>query len=304
MGALDRLKNKLEENEYNSNFDFASCEMSSEDIAFIKNKERRLFRTYKKLSENMKQICDDLYEVSLKFKESGNFMAWYQANGMNKDAVSRILKRHSLYIEFPEHISRISTLNETDVKMLTHKDVTYDDREAIITAKEVLTSEDIKVLLLPCIEKNKKEFAGEKKKKEIPFNNKFSFRVYKDFKKKIKISENLSDLTNVKSEISDLKKALAELEAEITAREKTEENKNNLKLPEEVFPACKNLETGFIHTIEKEKDKYIIGIYTNLENYKSRNKKYFLSEVTGINSFEEAEAIFNNTVMLQKVKKI
>lgn len=70
----------------------------------------------------------------------------------------------------------------------------------------------------------------KRKKKEIPFNNKFSFRVYKDFKKKIKISENLSDLTNVKSEISDLKKALAELEAEITAKEKAEENKNNLKI--------------------------------------------------------------------------
>ena len=60
-------------------------------------------------------------------------------------------------------------------------------------------------------------------------------------------------MTNVKSEISDLKKALAELEAKITAREKAEENKNNLKLPEEVFPACRNLETGFIHTIEKRK---------------------------------------------------
>lgn len=51
MGALDRLKNKLEENEYTSNFDFASCEMNNEDIAFIREKEKRLFRTYKKLSE-------------------------------------------------------------------------------------------------------------------------------------------------------------------------------------------------------------------------------------------------------------
>ena len=230
MGALDRLKNKIGENEYTSNFDFASCEMSNEDISFIREKEKNLFKSFKKLSENTKQICEDLYEVSLKFKADNSFMAWYQANGMNKDMVSRILKRHSLYVEFPEHTSRISSLSESVVKMLTHKDVTYDDREVIITSKEILLAEDIKTLLLPCMEKNKKEFAREKQKKEIPFNNKFSFRVYKDFKKKIKISENLSDLTNVKSEISDLKKALAELEAEITAREKAEENKNNLKI--------------------------------------------------------------------------
>ena len=230
MGALDRLKNKMVESEYSSDFNFASCEMSEEDITFIREKEKSLSRNFKKLSENTKQICEDLYEVSLKFKASKNFMEWYEANGMNKDMVSRILKRHSLYVEFPDYVSRISSLSESAVKLLTHKDVTFDDREAIITGNIVM-AEDIKTMLLPCVEKNKKEF--KKPKKEIPFNNKFSFRVYKDFKKKIKISENLSDLTNVKTEISDLKKALTELEAEITAREKAEENKNNLTLPKD-----------------------------------------------------------------------
>ena len=300
MGALDRLKNKIGESDYSSNFDFASCEMSPEDISFIREKEKNLARNFKKLSENTKQICSDLYEVSLKFKADKNFMAWYEANGMNKDMISRILKRHSLYVEFPEHTSRISALSESAVKILTHKDVTFDDREAIITGNIVM-AEDIKTLLLPCMEKNKKEF--QKKKKEIPFNNKFSFRVYKDFKKKIKISENLSDLVNVKSEISDLKKALAELEAEITAKEKAEENKNNLKLTE-TFPAYKNLESDFIHVIEKEKDEYIIGTYVNFEAFKTKDKSRFLYDTTGIESFEKAEAIFNNIVMLQKVQRI
>lgn len=301
MGALDRLKNKMVESEYSSDFNFASCEMSEEDITFIREKEKSLSRNFKKLSENTKQICEDLYEVSLKFKASKNFMEWYEANGMNKDMVSRILKRHSLYVEFPDYVSRISSLSESAVKLLTHKDVTFDDREAIITGNIVM-AEDIKTLLLPCVEKNKKEF--KKPKKEIPFNNKFSFRVYKDFKKKIKISENLSDLTNVKTEISDLKKALAELEAEITVREKAEENKNNLTLPEEVLPAYKDLENGYIHVIEKKKNKYLIGIYTNLEAYKTKNKNNFLYDVTDIETFEKAEAIFNNIVILKKVKRI
>lgn len=230
MGALDRLKNKLEENEYTSNFDFASCEMNNEDIAFIREKEKRLFRTYKKLSENMKQICEDLYEVSLKFKANGSFMAWYQANGMNKDSVSRILKRHSLYVEFPDYASKISSLSETDVKMLTHKDVTYDDRELLITSNEILSTDYLKALLITCIEKNKKEFEKEKKKKEIPFNNKFSFRVYSDFEKRIKKAQDIKELVNVKSEITDLKKSLAELEKAILEKEKLEENKNNLKI--------------------------------------------------------------------------
>ena len=46
MGALDRLKNKIGENEYTSNFDFASCEMSNEDISFIREKEKNLFRFF------------------------------------------------------------------------------------------------------------------------------------------------------------------------------------------------------------------------------------------------------------------
>ena len=230
MGALDRLKNKIGENEYTSNFDFASYEMSNEDISFVREKEKNLFKSFKKLSENTKQICEDLYEVSLKFKADNSFMAWYQANGMNKDMVSRILKRHSLYVEFPEYTSRISALSESAVKILTHKDVTYDDREVIITSKEILLAEDIKTLLLPCMEKNKKEFAREKKKKEIPFNNKFSFKVYSDFEKRIKKAQDIKDLVNVKSEITDLKKSLAELEKTISELEKLEENKNNLKI--------------------------------------------------------------------------
>lgn len=226
MGALDRLKNKIVENEYTSNFDFASCEMSQEDILFIRDKEKSLSRNFKKLSESTKQICEDLYNVSLKFKANQNFMAWYEANGMNKDMVSRILKRHSLYIEFPGLENKISALSEVAVKMLTHKDVTYDNREAILTG-DITTAEEMKLILLPEMEKNKKEF---ERKKEIPFNNKYSFKTYSNFKKRIKKAADMKDLSSIKNEIIDLKKSLAELEKEIVDKEKMEENKNNLKI--------------------------------------------------------------------------
>lgn len=284
----------LKKNTYQSTFDFESYEINEHDKSFIIKREEIIAENFKTYSKSLFEVCKALYEISITMKAEGSFMAWYTHNGLTKDKVSELLKRYELYIMAPGMEDYVTRLPIISVKTLTNKNMP-EEQLMYALENQISNSEEIKLLMYKKTEDNKKV---------IPFNNKFSFKVYTDFEKRIKKAESIKDLATVKTEISDLKKSLAELEKTILEKEKQEENKNNLKLPEELFPAYKNLESGFIHTIEKEKDKYMIGIYTNLENYKSRNKKYFLSEVTGINSFEEAEGIFNNIVMFQKVKKI
>lgn len=284
----------LKKNTYQSTFDFESYEINEHDKNFIIKREEIIAENFKTYSKSLFEVCRALYEISITMKAEGSFMAWYTHNGLTKDKVSELLKRYELYIMAPGMEDYVTRLPIISVKTLTNKNMP-EEQLMYALENQISNSEEIKLLMYKNTEDNKKV---------IPFNNKFSFKVYTDFEKRIKKAESIKDLATVKTEISDLKKSLAELEKTILEKEKQEENKNNLKLPEELFPAYKNLESGFIHTIEKEKDKYMIGIYTNLENYKSRNKKYFLSEVTGINSFEEAEGVFNNIVMFQKVKKI
>lgn len=284
----------LKKNTYQSTFDFESYEINEHDKNFIIKREEIIAENFKTYSKSLFEVCKALYEISITMKAEGSFMAWYTHNGLTKDKVSELLKRYELYIMAPGMEDYVTRLPIISVKTLTNKNMP-EEQLMYALENQISNSEEIKLLMYKNTEDNKKV---------IPFNNKFSFKVYTDFEKRIKKAESIKDLATVKTEISDLKKSLAELEKTILEKEKQEENKNNLKLPEELFPAYKNLESGFIHTIEKEKDKYTIGIYTNLENYKSRNKKYFLSEVTGINSFEEAEGIFNNIVIFQKVKKI
>lgn len=86
--ALDRLRNKLEENEFKSSFDFEKFEVSEEDKKFIIEKEKRLSQNFKKNGEIIFELCQDLYQVSERLKKEGSFMAWYTACGLSKDTVS------------------------------------------------------------------------------------------------------------------------------------------------------------------------------------------------------------------------
>ena len=286
----------LKKNTYQSTFDFESYEINEHDKNFIIKREEIIAENFKTYSKSMFSICKALYEISITMKAEGSFMAWYKHNGLTKDKVSELLKRYDLYIMAPGMEDYISSLSALAVKLLTNKNV---DEDTLMSALELKVSncDEIKQLVY-------KDSEDTEKIKKVPFNNKFSFKVYTDFEKRIKKAKDLKELTQCRTEINDLKKSLAELEKTILEREKQEENKNNLKLSEELFPAYKNLESGFIHVIEKEKDEYVIGIYTNFETFKAKDKSRFLYDKTGIGSFEEAEIIFNNIIMFQKVKKI
>lgn len=215
----------LNANIYQSTFNFESYEISEADKNFIIQREELIVENYKTYSNSMFEICKALYEISITMKAEGSFMAWYKHNNLSKDKVSELLKRYELYILAPGMEDYISGLSGMAVKILTNKNVDEDTLLSILELK-VSNCDEIKQLIY----KPDEEDESSKKIKSIPFNNKFSFKVYSDFEKRIKKAQNLKELAQCKNEINDLKKSLLELEKTISEKEKMEENKNNLKL--------------------------------------------------------------------------
>lgn len=214
------LANTVKKEVYTSTFDFASCEMKEEDIEFVKKGEQLLRFEFMNISSSLFEVCSTLNKISKKFKKNGDFMRWYENNGLTKDKVSELNKRFLLFQEFPDHKDFIANLSIQATKYLTHKDVTGDAREIIIN-EGVSKAETIKELLSPV----KEQIAIEYKPKKLG--------VYKSFdkiKKKIKKINNPSELSNVKLTIRDLEKQLKEMKNDIAIKEKEFENKNNLKI--------------------------------------------------------------------------
>ena len=210
----------LKKNTYQSTFDFESYEINEHDKNFIIKREEIIAENFKTYSKSLFEVCKALYEISITMKAEGSFMAWYTHNGLTKDKVSELLKRYELYIMVPGMEDYVTRLPIISVKALTNKNMP-EEQLMYALENQISNSEEIKLLMFKNIEDNKKV---------IPFNNKFSFKVYTDFEKRIKKAESIKDLATVKTEISDLKKSLAELEKTILEKEKQEENKNNLTI--------------------------------------------------------------------------
>lgn len=279
----------LKKNTYQSTFDFESYEINEHDKNFIIKREEIIAENFKTYSKSMFSICKALYEISITMKAEGSFMAWYKHNGLTKDKVSELLKRYDLYIMAPGMEDYISSLSALAVKLLTNKNV---DEDTLMSALELKVSncDEIKQLVY-------KDSEDTEKIKKVPFNNKFSFKVYTDFEKRIKKAKDLKELTQCRTEINDLKKSLAELEKTILEKEKQEENKNNLKLPEnEIIVASRDVGNEVIHVIKKEKDEYIIGVYMDLEKYKNRDENNFIILKGNLKSYDDALKVYNQMI--------
>ena len=219
--VLDRLRNKLEENEFKSSFDFESFEISEEDKKFIIEKEKRLSKNFKKNGEILFELCQDLFQVSEKLKKDGSFMVWYTACGLSKDTVSCLLKRYSVYYEFPDKRVYISSLSDLAIKYMTNKNISLDDRLMIVN-KNITNAEEIKELLEPLKEENIKEFTEPKKRY-------FDFKKLETLKKKVPTLTS-KDYEQFKQNLELYKKQIKELEILMKEKEKMEENKDNVKL--------------------------------------------------------------------------
>lgn len=220
--VLNKLEAALEKQEYKSNFNFEKFEIREKSIIdLVIQKEKLISRKLDKYNESLFDICEAIYDISVVLKATNGFMEWYEGCGLTKDMISMYLKRHSLYQEFPNYKSFISALRDSAIKVLTNKDVTYDNRLMIVD-KRMSNTQDIKEFLQPCIEKTKEEF-----KKEIPF---FNTKRIKKMKKRVDKIEDPKELKSLVDKISVYKKEIKEIEQLLKDKEKEFENKNNLQI--------------------------------------------------------------------------
>ncbi|MBC2856798.1 hypothetical protein H3N56_10340 [Cetobacterium sp. 2A] len=230
--VLGKIKNqissvKTEERqlqEYLSTFDFESFEINENDKNFITERENVFIKNGKIYSDSLYKMCLTLLEIKERLTNSEiGFMAWYTHIGLNKDKVSELLKRAYLYKHFNSHKPFISSLSGYAVRVITAKEVTFDEQLEIIENK-ITAVKEIKETI------NNNESIGEivtSNKTFKYFNIKSVEKIHKDVEKM-----DLKEVFNAKKEIEIYKKLLKEAEKKLEEKEKEYENKDNLKLLE------------------------------------------------------------------------
>ena len=179
--------NKNLENDFNEviaskseikEFNFASYELNDVEIATISEQEKIFMNTYKKYKNNLFEMCSSLAVIEKTLKPTNSFMAWYEFKGLTKDAVSVYLKRWNLYLEFQNYKDKIFAYSDQAIKILTNKELQYEEVLGILE-NDVYKVKEIRKQLLPAIEKNKMEFlpAGQKY---------FNFNKIKKMEKRVK----------------------------------------------------------------------------------------------------------------------
>lgn len=188
-------------------FNFENCELNEVEIATVSEQEKIFLNSYRKYKNNLFEMCSSLSIIEKTLKASDNsFMAWYESVGLTKDNVSVLLKRWSLYQEFKDYKDKIFSFSDQAIKILTNKELQYEDVLGVLE-NNVLKVKEIKKILLPAIEENKKEF--------LPKGQKFfNFNKIKKMKKRIK-NLNENDIKEYKQELAEYIKSMQQLLEEL-----------------------------------------------------------------------------------------
>ena len=196
------LSSKTEIKEFN----FASYELNDVEIATVSEQEKIFMNTYKKYKNNLFEMCSSLAVIEKTLKPTNSFMAWYESKGLTKDAVSVYLKRWNLYLEFQGYRDKIFAYSDQAIKILTNKELQYEEVLGILE-NNIYKIKEIKKLLLPAIEKNKMEF--------LPDGQKFfNFKKVEKMKKRtLKLKD--EDKQEYKKELTEYIKKLQQLVEEI-----------------------------------------------------------------------------------------
>lgn len=207
--------NKNLENDFNEviaskseikEFNFASYELNDVEIATISEQEKIFMNTYKKYKNNLFEMCSSLAVIEKTLKPTNSFMAWYESKGLTKDAVSVYLKRWNLYLEFQNYKDKIFAYSDQAIKILTNKELQYEEVLGILE-NDVYKVKEIRKQLLPVIEKNKMEFlpAGQKY---------FNFNKIKKMEKRVK-NLKAEEREEYKKELTEYVKKLQQLMEEL-----------------------------------------------------------------------------------------
>lgn len=227
LSALEKLKNQVAP-AYQSTFDFATSEIEDHQIQEVVKKEEIIFKAFKAYSQNIFEICKELYDISLILKKDGNFMQWYQHIGLNKDKVSELLKRYELFRQVPEEYKLwVSFLSNAAVKLLTTK-LTEAHLVHEVAQLGLKSTEEIKYWLstsniLPLKENDHSQEVISPPDDEL-------VEEFKELKNKIKLLKSSSNITQYKTQIKSIRREMEELEELIKQQENENMTKNNMKL--------------------------------------------------------------------------
>ena len=207
--------NKNLENDFNEviaskseikEFNFASYELNDVEIATISEQEKIFMNTYKKYKNNLFEMCSSLAVIEKTLKPTNSFMAWYESKGLTKDAVSVYLKRWNLYLEFQNYKDKIFAYSDQAIKILTNNEIKYEEVLSILE-NDIYKIKEIRKLLIPVIEENKREF--------LPAGQKFfNFKKVERMKKRT-MKLNDTDKQEYKKELTEYIKKLQQLVEEI-----------------------------------------------------------------------------------------
>src|SRR3712207_479515 len=103
-----------------------------------------------------------------------------------------LFRSWNLFKSFEEYKDKIFSLSDQAIKILTHKDVLYDDTLAILQG-DVTKAQDIKQILEPVMENNSLEF-------KKPGQKYFNFKKVQKIEKRLKKIPD-EEIDNFKSEL-------------------------------------------------------------------------------------------------------
>ena len=129
------------EDNYQSNFDYKSFEVEPEAIDKLIRFEQDIKNHQKKTLDSIFSMSKILYNARtlLANNKSGTFGAWHESLGLNREAVSVMLKRYDLYLQTKD--KTVMELPVRAVKVITKAESKFskDQIKEIISADKPLS---------------------------------------------------------------------------------------------------------------------------------------------------------------------
>lgn len=129
------------EDTYQSNFDYKSFEVEPEAIDKLIRFEQDIKNHQKKTLDSIFSMSKILYNARtiLANNKSGTFGAWHESLGLNREAVSVMLKRYDLYLQTKDKM--VMELPVRAVKVITKAESKFskDQIKEIISADKPLS---------------------------------------------------------------------------------------------------------------------------------------------------------------------
>ena len=129
------------EDSYQSNFDYKSFEVEPEAIDKLIRFEQDIKNHQKKTLDSIFSMSKILYNARtlLANNKSGTFGAWHESLGLNREAVSVMLKRYDLYLQTKD--KTVMELPVRAVKVITKAESKFskDQIKEIISADKPLS---------------------------------------------------------------------------------------------------------------------------------------------------------------------